>query len=279
MLAQERLLRITELLNKRKTGMVTVSELSDRLGVSTMTIRRDLDRLQDMAVLRRVRGGAVAYPQERWVPYVERDVHYDREKRAIGWAAAQLVEDGDHIFLDSGTTIPHVARNLAYRNDVLAITHSLPAADELTLHPKIKTILLGGTLRHKERYTYGPEVLRGLAGLSVDKLFLSAAGYSVEDGANDPDPHEVELKQAMIRAARQVILVADSSKWGRNAGIHIVPLTNIDRFVVDDGIPTEALDAIEAEGVEVFTPSRVTTRTVYREVLGSPQRASVGRFG
>ena len=91
MLAQERLLRITEMLNQRHTGMVTVSELSESLGVSTMTIRRDLIRLEGLSILRRVHGGAVAYQQESWEPYVERDVRFSREKQSIGWAAVQLV--------------------------------------------------------------------------------------------------------------------------------------------------------------------------------------------
>jgi DeoR/GlpR family transcriptional regulator of sugar metabolism len=270
MLAQERLLRITELLNERETRMVSVSELSESLGVSTMTIRRDLDRLEGMGVLRRVRGGAVAYNLESWEPYAERDVRFGREKQAIGWAAAQLVEDGDHILLDAGTTTPHVARNLAYKNNLVAVTHSLPVADALIQYPKITTILLGGRLRHKERYTCGPEVLQRLARLSVDKFLLGAAGLSVEGGASDPDPHEVELKQAMMEAARQVILVADSSKWGKDTGVQIAPLRSIHRFVVDDGISPEAIAAFEAEGVEVITPSRVSTRAIYREVLAGP---------
>jgi len=268
MLAQERLLRITEMLNQRETGMIAVSELSERFGVSTMTVRRDLDRLEGMAVLRRIHGGAVACQQRRWDPYVQRDGRFSREKQAIGWAAAQLVEDGDRLLIDSGTTTPHVAHNLAYKNDLVVITHSLPVSDELALLPRVDVTILGGKLHHKERYLHGPEVLDRLARVSVDRLFLSVAGYSIEAGANDPDPHEVELKQAMMRAARQVILVADSSKWGIDTGVHITPLRDVHRLVVDDGISPEAIEAIEAQGVEVITPSRISTRTVYREVLG-----------
>jgi DeoR/GlpR family transcriptional regulator of sugar metabolism len=268
MLAQERLLRITELLNERETGMVSVSELSKRFGVSTMTIRRDLDRLENMAVLRRIHGGAVARHQEHWAPYVERDVRHGREKQAIGWAAAQLVEDGDRLLLDSGTTTSHVARNLAYKHGLVVITHSFPAADELALLPRIDVTLLGGRLHHKERSTRGPAVLSALAHITVDTFFMSAAGYSIEGGATDPDPHEVEVKQAMMRAAHQVILVSDSSKWGTDAGVQIAPLRDLHRLVVDDGISSEAIESVEAQGVEVITPGSISTRTVYREVLG-----------
>jgi DeoR/GlpR family transcriptional regulator of sugar metabolism len=268
MLAQERLLRITELLIDRETRMVSVSELSDLLGVSTMTVRRDLDRLEEMSILRRVRGGAVAYQERRWDdPFVEREGRFSREKQAVGWAAAQIVEDGDRLLLDGGTTTSHVARNLAYKNDVVVITHSLPAASELARLPRITTMLLGGTLHHKERYAYGPESLRRLGQITADKFFLSAAGYSIEAGINDPYPHDVTLKRAMMEAASQVILVADSSKWGKNTGAQIAPFSDIHRFVTDDSIAPEAIEAIEAEGVEVITPNRVSTRTVFREVL------------
>ena len=274
MLAQERRLRITKILNETETGMVSVSELSERLGVSMMTIRRDLDRLEQMAVLRRVRGGAVAYQGELWETPGEPEVHSGRDKQAIGWAAARLIEDGDHVLLDSGTTTPHIARNLNYRNDVVAVTHALPVADELVQLPKVTAVLIGGRLLHKGRHTYGPEVLRRLGRLSVDKCFLSAAGYSAEGGACGLDPHEVELKQAMMNAARQVILVADSTKWGRNTGFRIASLKNIDRFVVDDGIPAEAIGVFEAEGVEVITPGRVSAKAIFLEILEGHQPGS-----
>jgi DeoR/GlpR family transcriptional regulator of sugar metabolism len=103
-------------------------------------------------------------------------------------------------------------------------------------------------------------VTQALARLSVDKVFLSATGFTVEKGVTDPDLQETEVKQAMIRAAREVILVADSSKWGVTTLAQIAPLRAIHKIVTDDSLPVEAIQAIEAEGVEVVTPGRSTIK-------------------
>ncbi len=102
-------------------------------------------------------------------------------------------------------------------------------------------------------------VITELTRLSVDKLFLSAAGFTIDKGATDPDLWETEVKQAMIRAAREVILVADSSKWGVVTLVQIAPLRAIHKLVTDDGLPIEAIEALEAEGVKVITPRRLSS--------------------
>jgi len=261
MLAEERLLRIAEIIKQRETGVVSVSELCQRLGVSPMTVRRDLDRLEQMALLKRVHGGAVAQrTSDDWTPFIERSSAYSREKGSIGRVAAFLVQDGDVVLFDAGTTTPHIARNLAHKGRVTAITHSLPVADELSQIGNVSTVLLGGTLRPNERYTCGPKVMEELARLHADKFFLSAAGFTLESGATDPDPQEVELKRAMAAAASEVILVADSSKWGRARGIQIVPIQAIHRLVTDDGLPQGAIHELQAAGVEVVTPALLAAR-------------------
>lgn len=268
MLAEERRLRIVEILRERESGIVSVVELSELLRVSSMTIRRDLEWLEGMALLRRVHGGAVAYQgvaDEK--PFVQRHTEFSREKQIVGWAAAELVQDGESIILDAGTTTQQVAKNLAGKKNLTAVTNALPVAEELSKCPQVSTIVLGGMLKQEELCTVGPTVTQELARLSVDKVFLSAAGFTVEKGATDPDLHETEVKQAMIRAAREVILVADSSKWNVTTLAQIAPLKAIHRIVTDSGIPTEAIAAIEAEGVEVITPGRSTTRAVLRQVL------------
>ncbi|MCJ7738617.1 MAG: DeoR/GlpR family DNA-binding transcription regulator [Anaerolineae bacterium] len=268
MLAEERLVRITEILNQRHTGIVSVAELVTMFGVSGMTIRRDLQRLEEMSLLRRVHGGAVAYRNTPdWAPFVERHGTHGREKQTIGWAASLLVKNGDTVLLDAGTTTPHIAHNLTSQRDVTVVTHALPVAQELLQHPRITIVLLGGVVKQGESYSHGPMMIQDLSQTTVDKLFLSAAGFSVERGATDPDPVETALKQAMSKAAREIILVADSSKWRHDYRNRILPIQAIQKLVVDDGLPGEAFAALESAGVEVITPSRVTTKSVYQEFL------------
>jgi DeoR/GlpR family transcriptional regulator of sugar metabolism len=270
MLAEERLVRISEILGQKQTGVVSVAELSASLGVSPMTIRRDLARLEAMAVLRRVHGGALAYQGVTdWKQFTERHDEHSREKQLIGWTAAHFVQDNETIILDSGTTTPYVARHLANKRDLTVITHTLPVAAELSPYANVSTIVLGGLLRHGEMYTFGPSVLRDIARFAIDKLFLSAAGFSVENGATDPDPRECELKRAMVEVSREVILVADSSKWGKSQRFEIIPLRHLCRLVTDDGIPAAAVKAIEAAGVEVVTPSLLATSGMAMKAMGS----------
>lgn len=259
MLAEERRLRILDVLNESENGIVSVAKLSELLGVSSMTIRRDLDWLEEKALAKRVHGGVMAYQSvvsER--SFAERDGQFSQEKQIIGRLAAQLIHDGERIILDAGTTTQQVARNLMGKRDLTVVTNALPVAEELCQFPQVSTILLGGILKRKERCTVGPMVVTELARLSVDKLFLSAAGFTVDKGATDPDLWETEVKQAMIRAAQEVILVADSSKWGVVTLVRITPLRAVHRLITDDGLPISAIEAIEAEGVKVITPKRLS---------------------
>jgi DeoR/GlpR family transcriptional regulator of sugar metabolism len=278
MLAQERLIRIAELIGQKETGVVTVSELCDRLGVSAMTVRRDLSRLEEMAIVKRVHGGALAYQGVNdWKPFDERHEERSREKQLIGWTAAHFVRDGETILLDAGTTTPYVARHLMDKK-VTVITHALPVAAELSPYVNISTFLLGGILRHNELYTAGASVLREIAHLTVDKSFLSCAGFGIERGIMDPDPQEAELKRAMAAAGREVILVADSSKWGRVQRAEVLPLAGVQKLITDDRIAVADVRAIEALGVEVITPGQLTTRSYLTHALGAdgsylPQRS------
>jgi len=258
MLAEARRWRIVEILSNQQNGMASVEELSAFLGVSGMTVRRDFDWLAKRGVLRRVHGGAVVVPGAvDWKPFTERRGEFDREKQLIGWTAAQFIQDGETVILDSGTTTLQVARNLECKRELVAITNALPVAEEVARWRGVTTIVLGGLLKPKELSNVGPMVTQELARLSVDRLILSAAGFSAERGITDPDLADSEVKQAMIRAAREVILVADSSKWGIVAMVQVAPLRAVHKVVTDDGIPATAVRAIEAEGVEVVTPSRM----------------------
>ena len=258
MLAETRRMQIVDLLRQQEKGAVSIVELSKLLHVSEMTIRRDLDFLEARAILRRVHGGAVAFSlEEPGVPFRDRTTEADPQKKTIGWTAAQLVNDGDVVILDAGTTTLEVARNIGCKNNLTVITNNIPAAEELASCPQINTIMLGGILKHIELCTVGPIVKQALTYLTADKVFLSVTGISLRRGITDPDMAEVEVKQAMMRAANEVILVADSSKWNLTTLVQIAPLSAIHKWVTDDHVSSETIQALENEGVQIITPERI----------------------
>lgn len=259
MLAEQRRLRIATHVRQQESGVVTVAELSQMFGVSDMTIRRDLAYLENQSVLRRVHGGAVAYQTEdESKTFQYRSTQADPQKKVIGWLAAQLVSDHDRVILDAGTTTLQVANNLTCKGSLTVITNNIPVAKELSQCTDIIILLLGGIVKHIEMCTVGDMVKKSLSYLSADKYFLSATSFSIPMGAMETDMAETEVKQAMLRSAAETILVIDSSKFDVTSLIQVAPLKEISKVITDDGLPAEAIQAIETQGVEVITPARQT---------------------
>jgi len=253
MLKLEREAEIVRLLAEANTGVLRVAELSNMLGVSEMTIRRDLESLERSGLVRRIHGGAVHVKNALLFeqPFSDRGSEYQREKVAIGREAASRVKDGDVILIDAGTTTLQIALHIGARR-VTAVTNALPVATELAVHEGISAILLGGDLKAPELCTVGPMVTESLASMTADTLFLSASGVSIERGLTDPDLREVAVKRAMLRAARRIILVADSSKFEVVRFAHIAPCNILDAIVTDTGLPQSGKRALENLGVEVI---------------------------
>jgi len=267
MLAELRRLRIAEYIRQRESGVVSVAELSQMLAVSEMTIRRDLALLESKSILHRVHGGAIAYqPTEGDRPFSDRSTRANPQKRIIGWLAAQLVQDDDRIILDAGTTTLQVAHNLTCKNRLTVITNNIPISIELSACPNITIVLLGGVVKHIELCTVGNMVKQALSLLSADKYFLSATSFSIGKGAMETDMAETEVKQAMLRSAEEVILVADSFKFELTSLIQVAPIYQIHKIVTDDGLPLETIHAIESQGVEVITPLRQAFQPVPDEI-------------
>jgi DeoR/GlpR family transcriptional regulator of sugar metabolism len=263
MLTQERHSEILRLLHRKERGAITVTELSVALCVSHMTIRRDLKYLEALGLLHRVYGGATTpHSSGEEESFVQRDLWHGDEKEAIGRVAASLIGPGEQIILDAGTTTLQIARRLVCRRDLVVVTSALPVAVELARCPNVHTIVLGGMLKSREQCTVGSMVTQTLSRISVDRSFLSAAGFSLPRGATDPDMAEVEVKQAIMRSARQAILVADHHKWNRVAFAQIAPLQAFHTLITDDGLPAEAIREIEAVGVQVLTPGRLPVTEV-----------------
>jgi DeoR family fructose operon transcriptional repressor len=263
MLAEQRRLLIVDTLIHKKES-VTVAELSDLLQVSTMTVRRDLETLERMDLIQRVYGGAMAKASDTGRSFYHRSTEFGLEKKEIGRIAAALIQDDEKILFDAGTTTLQIAEALGGTKAITAITHALPVAQTFSNYQRVTTIILGGLIKRKEQCAVGPMVIQDLSRFSVDTFFLSAAGFDPERGIHDTDLLESEVKQAMIRIARRVILVADSSKFGVIPLVHVADWRCIQVLVTDDGIPEEGARDLTALGVEVITPAGERKRSERR---------------
>ena len=251
MLNLERRNKILEIVEER--GKVEVAELSRRFETSEATIRNDLKALDRSGLLRRAHGGAIRVDRVGADPSLQIKAGIRAEqKRRIGAAAAALVEDGDSIILDSGTTTQQIARHLKGKRDVKVITNALNVASELAAAAGVQLILLGGLVRQNSLSVVGHFAQDMLAQLSADKLFLGVDAFDLELGLSTPNLEESQVNQAMARVAKRTILVADSSKFGKQSLSRIVPLSAVHTIVTDDELPADARAALDSRGIEVI---------------------------
>lgn len=232
----------------RAGGAVRVAELAAELGVSEMTVRRDLESLSRSARLVRVHGGATAPLGEP--PFAEVVVERFVEKNRIGAAAARLVEDGDTVFVDIGTTALQFVRHLRGR-ELTIVTSNLAVYEELLPESTIELVLLGGVVRRNYRSLVGFLAEDALRRLSADWAILGASGVDEDLSVLDTTTIEVPIKRAMIAAARRVALLVDSAKFGGRGLARVCGPDAIDVVVTDDGVLATTRAALEQAGVEV----------------------------
>ncbi len=231
---------------------LSVAELADALGVSSMTVRRDLRLLAEDGVVRLEHGGALLIDGHALEGvFGQRERICTEEKAAIGRFAAGLVHDGEVIGLDAGTTTLAIARALRTAGQVTVVTHSLPAIMELANRSNVDIMALGGLLQAHTLAFAGPTVSATLRGLRLHTLFLAATGFTVEDGMTCVSLYETDTKRALIEAARRVVLVADHTKLGRIFLMHVTAMDNVHEVVTDAGLPDEARHALEERGLLV----------------------------
>lgn len=251
MLGSERRAEIIGLLEEKK--FVKVSDLSQTFNVSKATIRRDLGKLAQQGLLRKTYGGAVVKEGSRSWGTLEADSDpFLEEKRRIGGAAAELIEDGDTISLQAGSTTLQVARCLTGRNSLTVLTNDIDIAHELSKSPGIRMNLSGGILREGTRILVGPLAEQSISQFHVDKAILGVSAISLTQGLTNVDLLDAQIKTAMMKGADELIVVADHSKLGQVHFAKVAPITAIDKLVMDDGISPEDIEAFEAQGVEVI---------------------------
>lgn len=240
----------------KENSNVSVSELSKRFGVSEVTIRKDLNLLKGRNLLVRTRGGAITNDANRHDDEMSirfKRLAHRREKQAIGRAAADLIEEGDTIIIDSGTTTLQVACNLHKFNNLTILTNGLNVAQEVLSYKRFNVILLGGNIRNTSESVVGALAESNLKMFYCDKLFLGVDSFSVENGLSTPSVEEANINQIMISRSRKVITVFDSSKVNKRALAFITNLDKIDTVVTDDGMDKPTRSQLKSMNVEVIT--------------------------
>jgi DeoR family fructose operon transcriptional repressor len=199
----------------RDRGVIRIEDLCRQLKVSPATVRRDLDQLEQSGAIRRVHGGAVSVESRMDEPvFADKTSLAAREKRRIAEAALAFVEPGDTLYLDGGSTVLELARLLRDRTNLTVVTNSLHAAHELSGRgPRL--IVIGGELRRLSQTMVGPLTRLVLHELHLDKAFMGTIGFTLKEGLTTTDPGEAFTKELVMGQARQVIVLADSSKAGK----------------------------------------------------------------
>ena len=250
--AEERQHAIAALVNRR--GRVAVTALAEEFAVTTETVRRDLDVLERSGMLRRVHGGAVPVGALALVEtgYGERTGQYAAEKARVAEAALNLLPGtAGSIILDGGSTTAALADRLPADRRLLAVTNAVPIAARLTSAAGVDVHVLGGRIRGLTQCAVGESATRALADLRVDVAFLGTNGISPDHGFTTPDDAEATVKRAMVRAGQRVVVLADSTKLGRESLVRFAALEDVDVLVTDDGADERAVGSLQDAGIEV----------------------------
>lgn len=252
MYAEERQQAIADLLTRR--GRLSVTELAGEYTVTTETVRRDLSTLERAGVVRRVHGGVV--PADS-LTVLETGVH-DRdktqtaEKDRIAKAALRFLPDsGGSVTFDAGTTTSRLAVHLPRDHKLTAITNAVPIAARLAGMPNVQLHLLPGRVRATTQAAVGEETVGALSLLRVDVAFIGTNGLSLDHGLSTPDHAEAAAKRAMVRSARRIVVLADSSKVGREHTVRFAELDDVDVVVTDSGISDKDAAALREHDLEL----------------------------
>jgi len=248
----ERQNQIMQLLARNQR--ISVTDICETFEVSEATARRDLEALAVQGKLQRVHGGAIpvgrAAPE---LPLLERCLEQASEKERIGKAAAAMVNNNETILLGSGTTVLEVAKNIREHKGLTVITNSLPVINTLSGLPEISVIVLGGMLRDSELSFIGHITEQALAEVRAEKVFIGTRAISLDQGLTNDYLQETMTDRAILKAGREVIVVADHSKFGRVATALLAPIESVHTIITDEGTQQEFLDAVQERGLRVVT--------------------------
>jgi len=239
----------------RQQGSVQVNDLSGLFGVSTVTIRNDLAFLEKQGIAVRAYGGALICDSN--MPGTEPSVEDKSSlntavKRSIANAAVELIKPGHRVILDSGTTTYEIARLMRQHTDVIAMTNGMNVANALLESEGVELLMTGGHLRRQSQSFYGDQAEQSLQNYHFDILFLGVDAIDLERGVSTHNEDEARLNRRMCEVAERIVVVTDSSKFNRSSLHKIIDTQRIDVIIVDEGIPTESLEGLRRQGIEVI---------------------------
>jgi DeoR family transcriptional regulator of aga operon len=227
-------------------------ELCAEFDISVSTVRRDLIELEQRGFISRVHGGAIPVEKSHELPILQRSLQQAEEKRLIGQAAAEWVQDGDTILITGGTTTDSMLPYLASKGNLTVITNSISCAYSLTQHPHIAVVMLGGWLRHAGFSVHGPLTESGIRDLHPTKIFHGIFGISAETGLSGSDLQEVQTDRFLITVAPQLIVLADHTKFNRTGSVRLAPIEAVSYVITDVNSPEEEIVALKKKGVKVI---------------------------
>lgn len=245
--------RHQQIINRLKIqGYTSVVDLCKELSVSSVTIRKDLKLLEDKELLYRTHGGAALnnpYTTDR--PVTEKEKLQSTEKMKIGAAAAKVIEPNDSVIIASGTSVLALAKNIQPSESLTVITSALNVALELMKHPNIEVLQLGGIIRKTSSSVTGSYAQNILADFFCSKLFLGVDGIDLEFGLTTTNIQEAQLNKQMINASQKVIVLCDSTKFGKRGFGRICGIEDVHQIITDNGIQEHYVNKLESMGIEI----------------------------
>ncbi|UED86720.1 DeoR/GlpR family DNA-binding transcription regulator [Streptomyces profundus] len=251
MYAAERQREIMSVIRLRDRA--SVQDLAQILNVTPETVRRDLSALERRGLLRRTHGGAVHVQRVSFsTPVTDRAGLFDAEKDAIAAGALERVADNSTIGIDAGTTTIKLAELIPRSSRLTVVTYSLIVASTLAAHPHVGIHFLGGRIQENSRAAVGTWALEHVGRITMDQVFLSVDGINLRHGLTTHNLPEADVKAALMKAARQTVVMADRSKFGREEFGRVAPLEEVDLVITDAGVAPEQIKEVEERGPEVI---------------------------
>ena len=244
-----RLRRMEQYVLEKET--VSMEELCTEFGISMNTARLDVAQLVNKGSIKKVYGGVTSNRQNSLVPFEERKMKNNDRKRSICRAAAALVEDGDIIYIDSGTTAMYLVDFLENRRNITILTHNLNAIMRALPYPDMQIICLPGTLERKTNSFVSAETGRVLERYNIQKAFLAAAGVTANGDVTNSSPMEFEVKRAALENSAHVYLLVDSSKYGRSSLLTYAGITDMEKVIADDDADKAFVELCRQNNVEL----------------------------
>ncbi len=250
MLPQDRQNEIMKQLRKFRT--IKISDISRDLNVTRETIRKDLYEMEERGLIRKVHGGAILNKAKFETKYITRKSTNEIEKRSIAKRAADLVEDGDTIYVDYGTTALFFAQEILSKKDLTILTNSLPIANELVDYSEFEVIIIGGNVRKNEKSLFGPIAYRNIEKLYVDKGFFGIGSIEISAGYTNVHMGEAEVSRLMMNNSQKTIMMADYTKFKSIAMNQVASIEEVDVLVTDSNTDEEILTQLRERNKKVI---------------------------